>query len=287
MLEILHYEFMQNAWVAGILASIACGMIGTYVVVKRISFISGGISHAAFGGIGLGYFLGINPMIGAMVFGVASAVGLGIISKRTHQHEETVIGVLWSMGMALGIIFIYLTPGYAPDLMSYLFGDILMVPRMDLMMMAILDGMIMVIVFLFYKEFLAFCFDEEFCAAMGVPVYPLYLLLLCLISLTVVTLIRVVGIILVMALLIIPPSISRRFTHHLGKMMCISIALGMAFTTLGLWLSYQFSLPSGAVIILVAGINFLLFAFIPKTIFLVKLKCLIGHFTGEAYLDEK
>lgn len=287
MLEILHYEFMQHAWVASILASIACGIIGTYVVVKRISFISGGISHAAFGGIGLGYFLGINPMIGAMAFGLASAVGLGIISKKMDQHEEAVIGVLWSMGMALGIIFIYLTPGYAPELMSYLFGDILMVPIIDLIMMAVLDGMIITIVYLFYKEFLAFCFDEEFCAAMGVPVYPLYLLLLCLISLTVVTLIRVVGIILVMALLIIPPSISRRFTHHLGKMMSISIALGMVFTTLGLWISYQFSLPSGATIILVAGIVFLLVAFMPQRIFLVKLKLLIGHFTGKTYLNKK
>jgi len=253
MLEVLQYEFMQNALLAGLLAAVACGIVGVYVVVKKIVFISGGIAHASFGGIGLGYLLGINPVLGAIFFTIASALGIGLVTRRTRLPEDTAIGILWAMGMALGIIFIGLSPGYAPDLFSYLFGNILTVPASDLLLMLVLDVIIIALVFLLYKEFLVLSFDEEFSTVSGVPTERLYLLLLCLIALTVVVLIRVVGIILVIALLTIPAALARQFTHSLKKMMLLAILAGAVFTFSGLWLSYVLDLASGATIILVSG----------------------------------
>lgn len=251
MLEILQYSFIQNALVAAVLASIACGIIGVYVVVKKIVFITGGIAHASFGGIGLGYYLRINPMVGVVPFSLLSALVMGTVSKKSKIPEDSAIGILWSVGMALGIIFVYLTPGYAPNLMTYLFGNILMVPRSDLYLMLFLDAVIVATVYLFYKEFLALCFDEEFSTVQGVPTQKLYLLLLCIIALTIVVLIKVVGIILVIALLTIPATFSRKFTHNLKKMMVISILFGAVISFIGLGLSYVLDVPSGATIILV------------------------------------
>jgi zinc transport system permease protein len=253
VLEVLQYEFMQNALLAGLLAAVACGIVGVYVVVKRVVFISGGIAHASFGGIGLGYFLSINPVLGAVFFTVASALGIGLVTRRTRLPEDTAIGILWAMGMALGVIFIGLAPGYAPDLFSYLFGNILTVPTFDLILMLILDVVIIIVVFLLYKEFLFLSFDEEFSKVTGVPTERLYLLLLCLVALTVVVLIRVVGIILVIALLTIPAALARQLTHSLKKMMLLAILAGVVFTFSGLWLSYWLDLASGATIILVSG----------------------------------
>ncbi len=253
MLEALQYQFMQNALLAGLLAAIACGIVGVYVVVKKIVFISGGIAHASFGGIGLGYLLGINPVLGAMVFTIASSLGIGLVTRRSRLPEDTAIGILWAMGMALGIIFIGLAPGYAPDLFSYLFGNILTVPFFDLMLMLTLDVVIIVLVAILYKEFLYLSFDEEFSTVSGVPTERLYLLLLCLVALTVVVLIRVVGIILVIALLTIPAALARQLTYSLKKMMLLAILAGMFFTFSGLWISYALNLASGATIILVSG----------------------------------
>ena len=250
-------EILKNPIIAGILASIACGIIGAYVVVKRIVFISGGISHASFGGIGLGYFLGIDPVLGALGFSLVSAVTMGMVSRRTRLSEDTAIGILWAIGMAIGILFVYLTPGYAPDLMSYLFGDILFVSSQEMILMLILDIIIGLVVFLLYKELLAISFDEEFSTVAGLPTERLYLILLCLVALTVVVLIRVVGIILVIALLTIPAAMARQFTHSFKKMMLLSVLWGIVFTQCGLWLSYLLDWPSGATIILVAGILFL------------------------------
>ena len=250
-------EILKNPIIAGILASIACGIVGAYVVVKRIVFISGGISHASFGGIGLGYFLGIDPVLGALVFSLVSAVTMGMVSRRTRLSEDTAIGILWAIGMAIGILFVYLTPGYAPDLMSYLFGDILFVSSQEMTLMLILDIIIGLVVFLLYKELLTISFDEEFSTVAGLPTERLYLILLCLVALTVVVLIRVVGIILVIALLTIPAAMARQFTHSFKKMMLLSVLWGIVFTQCGLWLSYLLDWPSGATIILVAGILFL------------------------------
>lgn len=261
MIEIMQYEFMKNALIAAILASIACGIIGTYVVIKRIVFISGGISHAAFGGIGLGYFFGINPILAAIPFSILTALAIGIISKKTKVSEDTSIGIIWTIGMSLGIIFIFLTPGYAPDLFSYLFGSILTVSYFDIIIMLILNAIIFFIVFLFYKEFLAISFDEEFSEIVGIPTKSLYLLLLCLVALSIVILIRVVGVILVIALLTIPVNISRLFTHDLKKLMILSIFIGIIFTITGLFISYLFNLPSGATIALILGLGFMILSF--------------------------
>jgi zinc transport system permease protein len=253
MLEALQYEFMRNALLAGMLAAVACGVVGVYVVVKRIVFISGGIAHASFGGIGLGYFLGINPIVGALFFSLASGLAIGGVTRRTRLPADTAIGILWAVGMALGIIFIALTPGYAPDLMSYLFGNILTVPFSDILLMLVLDAVIIGIVMALYKEYLILSFDEEYATAVGMPVEKLYLLLLAMIALTVVILIRVVGMILVIALLTFPAAMARQFTHNMRTMMLLSVLFGFAFTFGGLWLSYVLKLPSGATIILLGG----------------------------------
>jgi zinc transport system permease protein len=254
MLEALQYDFMRNALLAGLLASVACGIVGVYVVVKKIVSISGGIAHASFGGIGLGYFLGINPIVGALFFSLASSFALATVTRRTRLPEDTAIGILWAIGMALGIVFIALTPGYAPDLMSYLFGNILTVPSSDIVLMLVLDAIIIGIVAALYKEYLILCFDEEYGTAIGMPVEKLYLLLMAMIALTVVVLIRVVGMILVIALLTFPAAMARQFTHNLKKMMALSVLLGFLFTLGGLWLSYEIKLPSGATIILLGGL---------------------------------
>jgi zinc transport system permease protein len=253
MLEALQYEFMRNALMAGLLAAVACGIVGVYVVVKRIVFISGGIAHASFGGIGLGYFLGVNPIIGALFFSLASGLAIGGIARRTRLPEDTAIGILWALGMALGVVFIALTPGYAPDLMSYLFGNILTVPMSDILLMLALDAVIIGIVVALYKEYLILSFDEEYGTAIGMPVEKLYLLLLAMIALTVVVLIRVVGMILVIALLTFPAAMARQFTHNMKTMMFLSVLFGFLFTFGGLWLSYELNLPSGATIILLGG----------------------------------
>jgi len=258
MIEILQYEFMRNALIAALLASIACGIIGVYVVVKRIVFISGGIAHAAFGGIGLGYFLGVNPVLGVIPFSIAAALSMGVVSKRTKIPEDTAIGILWVMGMALGVIFVALSPGYAPELFGYLFGSILTVPTSDIILMLSLNAAIIAVVFSLHREFQAISFDEEYATTIGLPTERLYLLLLCLIALTVVLLIRIVGVILVIALLTIPAAMSRQFTHRLSSMMFLSVFLCAVFTIGGLWLSYAFDLPSGAMIVLVSGTAFIL-----------------------------
>ena len=258
MIEALQYEYMQHALLAALLSAIACGIIGVYVVVRRMVFISGGISHASFGGIGLGWYLGINPLIGALIFTVASALGMGLASRRARLPEDTSIGIMWAVGMALGILFIGLTPGYTADPFSYLIGNILFVSSTDLLLMVIMNVVIVLTVLLLYKEFLALSFDEEFGTVVGAPMKHLYFLLLCLIAITVVILIKVVGIILVIALLTIPAATARRFTHTLWKMMLLSIGFGMFFTTTGLWLSYEFDIASGATIILVSATAFLI-----------------------------
>ena len=258
MFEALEYPFFVRALVAGLLASIAGGVIGTYVVVKRIASISGGLAHAAFGGVGLGYLLGFNPTVGAAGFGLLSGIGIGVAHHRLRGGLETVIAMVWALGMALGILFIALTPGYAPDLMSYLFGSILFVPADYLWIVAGLDLVILAVAFLLSKELKAVVFDEEFARVTGVPVEGVFLTLLALTSLTVVTLIRVVGVILVIALLTVPPSIARHWSNGLRTMMFMATLIGAACSTVGLfaayWLSDAFSInvPTGPLIILIA-----------------------------------
>ncbi len=257
MIEALQFGFMRNALVAGMLVSVACGIVGTLVVINRIVFLSGGIAHAAYGGIGLGYFFGFDPTLGAIVFSLASALGMGAVHRKTRQRADTIIGVMWAIGMALGIIFVDLAEGYKADLMSYLFGSILAVPSRDLLVMLALDVIIVLLVAFFYKELLAISFDEEFAAVSNVPVDAIYLILVSMIALTVVMMMRVVGLIMVIALLTMPAAISGQFVKDMKKMMVLASVLGVLFTTTGLWFSYRLNLTSGATIILVSGAAYL------------------------------
>ena len=258
MIEALQFEFMRNAVMAGILVSIACGTIGSLVVVNRIVFLSGGIAHAAYGGIGLGYFLGFSPLVGAVAFSLASALGMGMVHRKTRERADTIIGVLWAIGMAVGIILVDLTEGYKADLMSYLFGSILAVPSGDLLTILILDVIIVFLVTLFYKELLAVSFDETFAAVSNVPVDAIYLMMVSMIALTVVMMMRVVGLIMVIALLTMPAAISGQWVKGMKRMMALASVLGVLFTTIGLGLSYYLNLTSGATIIMVGGAAYML-----------------------------
>ena len=258
MIEIFQYDFMINALIASVLASIAFGIVGTYVVVKRIVFISGGISHSAYGGIGLAFLLGFNPLIGGILFSIGSAGIIAYLRKKGIQFEDTLIGILWAFGMALGVIFIDLAPGYAPNLMSYLFGNILTIGLNELYLILALDVVILFIVIMFFKQFQAVTFDEEFAFTIGLPVNLIYTLLLIVIALTRVILIRLGGIVLVVALLAIPSAISINFSNSIKKMMFLSTILGLIFTIFGLILSFYLNLASGAAIIVVSVIGYLI-----------------------------
>ena len=259
MIEALQYEFMRNALAAGLLASVICGIMGTLVVVNRIVFLSGGIAHAAFGGIGLSLFLGWPYLIGTLGFSLAAAMVMAAVSLKAKHRADTIIGVIWAVGMAFGIILLDLTPGYNVDLMSYLFGSILTVPPADLWVMLMVGALISGFVLYFYKDLLAISYDEEFARIRGVPIRALYFALIGLLAITIVLIIQIVGLILVIALLTIPPFMVEKYAKSLFQMMMGSSLLGAVFTICGLWLSYAFNLTSGASIILVAGITFFLF----------------------------
>ena len=258
MIEALQFEFMRNALAAGLMVSVICGIMGTLVVVNRIVFLSGGIAHAAYGGIGLSFYLGWPYMVGTLGFSLGSAAIMALVSLKSKHRSDTVIGVIWAVGMACGIILIDLTPGYNVDLMSYLFGSILTVPGSDLWVMAGMGFVIGVLMILFYPDLLAMSYDEEFARIRGVPVTAVYIMMICMLAITIVMVIQVVGLILVIALLTIPPFIMERYARSLLQMMIGSSLLGSLFTLLGLWISYRFDLTSGASIILVAGVTFFL-----------------------------
>ncbi len=252
------HGFLQNALIAAILAGVGCGIAGTFVVVKRIGYLAGGIAHTVLGGMGIAYYLGADPRIGAALAAIAAALAIGWVSLRWKQQEDIIIGALWATGMAIGIVFISLTPGYNVDLMSYLFGNILLVSRSDLWVMAGLDAAAVALVLLFYKQLIAVCFDDEFARVRGVDVGAVYLLLLCIVAVTVVSLIQVVGLILVIALFTLPAAIAGEFMASVGAMMLVACVLGAGFGIGGLALSYASNLPSGATIILLAGTVYLL-----------------------------
>ena len=259
MLEALQYEFMRNALAAGLMASVICGIMGTLVVVNRIVFLSGGIAHAAYGGIGLSFFFGWPYLVGTLGFSFTAAMVMAAVSLKAKHRADTIIGVIWATGMACGIILLDLTPGYNVDLMSYLFGSILTVPGSDLWIMLIVGALIAGFVIYFYKDLLAISYDEEFARIRGVPIRALYFGLIGMLAVTIVMIIQVVGLILVIALLTIPPFIVEKYAKTLFQMMVGSSLLGAVFTISGLGLSYAFDLTSGATIILVAGITFFLF----------------------------
>lgn len=258
MLDALEYEFFRNALAAGLLASVICGIMGTLVVVNRIVFLSGGIAHAAYGGIGLSFYFGWPYLAGTIGFSLASAMVMAAVTLRARHRADTIIGVIWAVGMAFGIVLIDLTPGYNVDLMSFLFGSILTVPRSELWIMAVLGLLVTALVVFYYNDLLALSYDEEFARIRGVPVRALYFLMIGMLAVTVVMIIQVVGLILVIALLTIPPFIVEKHARTMGQMMVGASLLGVVFTITGLALAYRFDLTSGAAIILVAGGGFFL-----------------------------
>lgn len=249
---ILKYNFLQNAIMAAVLASIACGVIGVYIMEKKLVMMSGGIAHTAFGGIGLGYFLKVEPIFTALGVSVIAALAVAALKRKARTDSDLLIGMFWSLGMALGVVFIAMTPGYPPDITSVLFGNILAVSRSDLRLILGLDILVLATVTAFYQMFKAYIFDEEFASVAGVPVRALEYLMYILVAVTVVVMIRVVGIILVIALLTAPPAIAKQFTYDMKKIMALSVLLGIGFCFAGLWVSYTVRLASGASIVLVA-----------------------------------
>ncbi len=257
MFEFLSYEFMRNALAAALLVSVATGVIGVFVVVNRMVFLSGGIAHAAYGGVGLGVFLGISPVVSSLVFTFCAALGMGVVQRRAGERADTIIGVLWAVGMALGVISLELSPGFQGDLMSYLFGSILMVSAADLWWMFALDLVILLAVVLCYRQLVAICFDETFATVRNLPVAGLYLALVALIAVAIVLMMRVTGLILVIALLTIPVAIAGWFAFDLKRLMALAIFFGACFNLGGLWLSYVLDLSSGATIVALAGVVYL------------------------------
>ena len=260
------HGFLQTALLAGLLASIGCGVVGTFVVIKRITFLAGGIAHSVLGGMGAALYFGFDPLAGALIAAVASALVIGWVRLRWRTQEDTLIGALWAIGMAVGILFIAKTPGYQTDLMSYLFGSILLVSPRDLWLMAGLDALLLLVVWLFYRQFIAVSFDEEFARLRGVPVSFFYLLLLVLVAVTVVLLIRIVGLILVIALLTLPAAIAGHYVHSLGRLTLVATLLGGLLTSTGLALSYGPDLPAGPTIILLAGAIYVISAVVSRAL---------------------
>lgn len=263
MMEALGFEFFRNALLAGLLASVICGVIGSLVVVNRIAFLAGGVAHASYGGVGLAFFLGLPVLPVTLGFSTCAALGMAWVTLDSRERADTVIGVLWAAGMALGIILLDLTPGYNSDLMSYLFGSILAVPRADLLLMAGLSVLVLALAVAFSRGLLVMSFDVEFARSRGVPVRFLHFLLMGLVAVCVVMVIRVVGLILVMALLTIPPFMAERRARSLAGMMLLSAVLSAVFCVAGLYLSYALDLTSGASIIAVACAGFALSLCLP------------------------
>lgn len=259
MLEALtEYTFLRHAVISAVLASIACGIMGVIISEKKLVMMSGGIAHTAFGGIGLGHFLRIEPIIGALGVAVGSALAIARIKAQTSTNSDLLIGMFWSLGMALGVLFIALTPGYPPDISSYLFGDILTVSYLDMGLMLGFDVLIVLLSWSYFAWLKAFLFDEEFAQVMGVNTRLLENVLYILIALTIVIVIRVVGIILIMALLTVPAAIARQFTHDLTKNMLLATILGAIFCLSGLWVSFLVQVSSGAAIVCLASLGYLL-----------------------------
>ncbi|WP_373839189.1 metal ABC transporter permease [Methanospirillum sp.] len=250
MIEAFTFDFFRSAILAGLMASVICGIIGSYIYVKHMISVAGGISHAAFGGIGLGYLLGVDPLAGAFWFTLGIAALIWGLVERAKEHIDTLIGAFWAGGMAFGILCLSFTPGYTPDLFSYLFGNILLVTPGHLVMTALLGVFVMLLFFILYPVLQALAFDPEYAAISNLPVRSLHLLVLALIAVSVVVLIQVVGIILVIALLTLPAAIARPFSKTLKGMMIRATGISMLLTTGGIMFSWIFDIPSGSSIIL-------------------------------------
>lgn len=257
MIELLHYSFFQNALVGSLLTAISCGMMGTYIVARRLAFISGGITHASFGGLGLGFYLGMNPILMALVFSILSALGVEWASKTQNVREDSAIAAIWSLGMAFGVLFIFLTPGYAPNLSAYLFGNILTISIGDIYGVAILSVLLAILFSLLSREIIYSAFDRDFARTQRLPVKVIEYMMMFFIAVTIVLSIRLVGIMLLMSLLTLPQMTANLFTQNFNKIIFGSIGIGFLGCISGLILSYLLNVPSGAFIIMVLVIFFL------------------------------
>lgn len=249
MTELIQYTFFQHALLGGLLASIACGIIGTYIVTRRLVFISGGITHASFGGIGIGLFTGISPLLSAAVFSVLSAFGVEWLSRRKDMREDSAIAVFWTLGMALGVMFSFLSPGFAPDLSAYLFGNILTITVTDLVILGVLGLVLIVFFTLFIHPIIHVAFDREFARSQGLPVAFFEYTLMLFIALTIVACLRMVGIVLAISLLTIPQMTANLFTYKFKRIIWLSVIIGFLSCMGGLFISYFLNVPSGASII--------------------------------------
>jgi zinc transport system permease protein len=269
--DLFRYQFLQFALLAGVLSSVSCGVVGSYVTTRRITYVAGAIAHSVLGGMGAARYLNVVagwkwllPVHGAVVAAVLAAIIIAAVSHFGRQREDTVLSAIWAIGMATGILFIYATPGYSQDLMSYLFGNILIVKAGDLLLMGALDIVILLVSFLSYTKLLGLSFDEEFTRLRGIRVEWYYLLLLLMTALTVVVLVQVVGLVMVIALLSLPAATASHFSKHLRQMMVIASLLSLLYTVGGLYVSYVADMPTGATIIIVSGVIYLLTTLIKR-----------------------
>lgn len=251
-MNILEYSFFQNALIGSVLASIVCGLVGTYIVTRRLTFICGGITHASFGGIGIGVFLGINPIFSAMIFSVLSAFGIQWLSRRGNVREDSAIAVFWAFGMSIGILFCFLAPGFVPDLPSFLFGSILTIESGNLWLLAALCLITLFLFTAYYRTIVSTAFDPEFARSQHLPVSLIEYTMMALIAMTIVSTLRMVGIVLAMSLLTIPQMTANLFTYNFGRIAAYSILIGCIDCIMGLALSYWLNVPSGASIIFVS-----------------------------------
>jgi len=259
---LLKYQFMQNAFIAAFLGSILCGIIGTIIVEKKMVMLGGGIAHASFGGVGLGYLIGVEPIYVAFFFSGVSSLGMASLKRKQGINVDTLVGIFWAVGMALGILFISIMPGYPPDMSSYLFGDILTVSSSYLMVMFAVTLLVIISIVLFYNYFLSYLFDEEFSLVRGIPIKLFENILFILISISIVSLLKVVGMILVIALLTIPTAIAKLISKSFKIHILVSILFSFIFCIGGLLISYYLNIPSGASIILLSGSVYFIYFFI-------------------------
>lgn len=252
MIELLQYDFFQNALIACLLSSLLCGLVGTYIVTRRLVFISGGITHASFGGVGFGLYMGISPVGAAAVSAVLSAFGVMWLQKQKDMREDSAIAILWTLGMSLGIIFSFLAPGFTPDLSSYLFGNILTVTDSDLMYLGLLTVLVGCFFLFFRKVIVAVAFDEQFARSRHLPVKLVEYVMMGLIALTIVATLRIVGIVMVISMLTIPQTTANLFSEQFRGIMRLSVGFGIFCSISGLLFSYYYNIPSGASIIFVS-----------------------------------
>jgi zinc transport system permease protein len=249
-LDAMQYDFMQHALVASMLAALLCAIVGTFIVIMRMVFLSGGVSHSAFAGLGAAHYFSINPFLGALLAAVLVSLVLARLIVHHKQPPDALIGLLWAAGMSIGVLFVYLTPGYTPDLMPYLFGNILTISQPQLVWMALFTMIVLLVTGLLFQPLVAVSFDDEFASLRGLPVGVLISVLMVLSSITIVLLIQTVGIILVMALMTIPPLIGLTLSKALRGVMLWAFASGLLVMTGGLLLAFQLDLPAGPIIVM-------------------------------------